>query len=296
VSDDASALLKRAAATEFYRDRVAQGTEWSRIPLTRRDDLVRDQLARPPFGRRRLPGAAHPVRVGVTGNGDDVLVLPWSERELALERAAGTRMLARLGVASGTAIANTLAGALAAPGSLLFGDVVEEHGALDVPLGAIESDPAAKQAWELVDRVTPSMLTMELATATRFLAAAPVASRPWLTGIVWLQRAPAASAAVEVPNAVGFAGWQRRWLSVAEAASFVASTCARGAFHADEGVRVEITDDAGSPLAAGDSGIVVVTPLEGESALLRYASGLRGHSLASRCGCGGGGTAFELIA
>src|SRR2546428_45280 len=43
-------------------------------PLTRRADLVRDQLAPPPYGTRRPPGAA-PVRLGVSGSGAELLVL-----------------------------------------------------------------------------------------------------------------------------------------------------------------------------------------------------------------------------
>src|SRR4051794_31543306 len=67
-------------------------TSSSPSPLTRHDDLVRAQRARVPLA----PGDA--VRVGVTGTGDGLLVLTWSAAQLARERAAGVRMLRRLGV------------------------------------------------------------------------------------------------------------------------------------------------------------------------------------------------------
>src|SRR5690242_1472743 len=113
-------------------------------PLVRREDLVRDQRADP----RSIRGTA-PVRLGITGSGEDLLVLGWSAADLARERAAGTRLLGRLGMLPGMRVANTLPGALATPGSLLLGDVIEDLGALDVPLGVVESAAAARPAWEL---------------------------------------------------------------------------------------------------------------------------------------------------
>src|SRR5207249_10589680 len=149
--------LSRVAATPFYRGRVAEGNlaTWDRLPLTRREELLRDQLGHLPLGTRRFTDAAPPVRVGVTGSGDGLLVLAWSPAALARERAAGARLLRRLGVVAGTRVANSLAGALATPGALVLGDVVEEIGALDVPLGSADTETAARQAWELVDRVEP---------------------------------------------------------------------------------------------------------------------------------------------
>src|SRR5207253_4511909 len=99
--------------------------------------------------------------------------------------AAGVRLLRRLGVAPGMRVANTLPGALATPGSLLLGDVVEELGALDVPLG--DGPPAA--AWELVDRVQPDVIVVG-EDARAFFAAA-TAARPWWRGLVHLRTAQA---------------------------------------------------------------------------------------------------------
>jgi len=251
-------------------------------PLTRRADLVRDQLAHPPHGTRRPPGAAPPVRLGVSGSGAELLVLAWSAADLARERAAGTRVLARLGVAPGMRVANTLAGALATPGSLLLGDVVEELGALDVPLGTVEDAAAARQAWELVERVTPDVIVLDDASTATFLAAAPPAPRPWWRGIVWL-RVGARVGCPAIPPTVAFGGWLREWLAVPEATSFVAATCAAGRFHVDEGVMAEVVD-----------GMLVLTPRGFEAPLERYATELPARLIPAPCRCGASGTTLEV--
>lgn len=280
----ATEAVARAAASEFYRPRLATGAApaWEKIPYTRRAELVADQLAHLPFGSRRAASAATPIRVGICGSGDELLVLPWSEHDLELEKAAGTRLLARCGVGAGAAVANTLPGALVSPGSLLLGDVVEAHGGLDVPLGTIDSDAAAKQAWELIERVRPSILVLESSTAGRFFAAAPPASRPWLEGVIWLWRGGHGGG--EVPAGLGFAGWQRHWLAIPEASSFAAVSCSSGAFHADDSVIAEVAPQSSS---------LVLTALGSENALLRYDSGLRVRQ-SERCACGRG-TCFEIV-
>jgi hypothetical protein len=264
-------LMERAARAPFYRDRA--DTPLERVPLTRREELLHDQLAHLPFGTRRLPEAAPPVRLGVSGSGDGLLVLAWSAADLARERAAGTRLFGRLGILPGMRVANALPGALATPGSLLVGDVMEELGALDVPLGT----ESARQAWELVDRVQPEVVVLE---DDAFLGAAPPAARPWWRGIVWLQHA--ARPAPRVPPGVGFDGWQRRWLAVPEATSFVAASCAASRFHADEGVYAEVVD-----------GMLVLTVVDLDTPALRYASGIPARTSPVPCACGGG-TALEI--
>src|SRR5579885_3261049 len=208
------------------------------LPLTRREDLVRAQLPH----LRRSAGDA-PVRVGITGSGADLLVLTWSAADLARERAAGARLLGRLGVRRGVPVANALPGALATPGALLLGDVVEE------------------------------------------LAAAPPAERPWWRGIVWLRTATSVPPRVRPP--AGFGGWQRVWLAVPEATSFVAHTCARGTFHLDEEVRAEV-------VGAGCVRTLVLTALGFESRLLRYVTGLDARLLDGPCACGAAGAALLL--
>src|SRR5579885_1846063 len=222
------------------------------LPLTRREDLVRAQLPH----LRRSAGDA-PVRVGITGSGADLLVLTWSAADLARERAAGARLLGRLGVRRGVPVANALPGALATPGALLLGDVVEEIGALEVPLG----------------------------TAEDAAAAAPPAERPWWRGIVWLRTATSVPPRVRPP--AGFGGWQRVWLAVPEATSFVAHTCARGTFHLDEEVRAEV-------VGAGCVRTLVLTALGFESRLLRYVTGLDARLLDGPCACGAAGAALLL--
>jgi hypothetical protein len=224
------------------------------------------------------------VRAGASGSGPDLLVLTWTAADLARERAAGVRLLGRLGVAPGMRVANTLPGALATPGSLLLGDVVEELRALDVPLGPVGDAGAARQAWELFDRVEADVLVVDAASAGPLFAGAPPAARPWWRGIVRLWPADAPPPA--------FAGWQRTWLAVPEATSFVAGECAQRRLHADDGLVVEVVDEAGTSLPAGTAGLLALTPLGPDAPLLRYASGLRGR-IAS-CACGGAGTVVDV--
>jgi len=297
-------LLARVSSARgrLYADRLTQAglgeagevtrTTLARIPLTRRDDLVRDQLDYLPHGTRRVAGAGTPVRTGVSGSGDALLVLTWTAHDLAHERAAGARVLGRFGVWAGMRVANTLPGALITPGSLLLGDVIEEIGGLDVPLGTIESDAAAKQAWELVDRVRPDVLVLEAATAARFVAAAPAGARDWWRGVVWLMRD--ARTQVSPPSLPGFTGWQRRWLAIPEASSFVAGSCSSGNFHVDDEIIAEIVDERGAPLYAGSDGELVVTTLGFETPAVRYATGVRARMPASPCPCGESGIALEL--
>ena len=153
-----------------------------------RPDLVAEQGNAPPFGRRRFPGDDPPVRVGTTGTGADLLLLAWSASDLAREVAAGVRVLGRLGVRAGARVGNTLPGALATPGALLLGDVNEAIGALDVPLGVVDADAAARAAWDLVDRVQCEVLVLDPSTAPAFFQAAPGVARSWWRGIVWLER------------------------------------------------------------------------------------------------------------
>jgi len=258
--------------------------------LARRDELIRDQLAHLPFGSR--PIVAPPVRVGVSGSGPSLLLLAWSADDLARERAAGVRILRCLGIAPGMRVANTLPGALATPGSLLLGDVVEELGGLDVPLGEVAAQAAGRQAWELIDRVEPEVLVLAPSTAPLFLAAAPAATRPWWRGIVRVA-VGAALPELDVPAAAGFGGWQRTWLAVPEVTSFVAGSCRAGRFHVDEGVGAEVLDAAtGAALPAGREGELVLA-LPGSTAR-RYASGIRAHLADTACACGESGRTLEL--
>jgi hypothetical protein len=233
--------------------------------VVRRADLVAEQRARPPWGSLAFGPDDPPVRVGVTGSGVDLLLLGWTARELADEVAAGARLFGGLGIAPGMRVANTLPGALVTPGCLLVGDVVERIGALDVPLGVAETEEAAKPAWALFDRVECGVLVAEPGPATTaFFAAAPPGERPWWRGIVWLSRG---GAAVPVPPPPGFAGWQRTWLAIAEVTSFVAASCAAGAFHVREGVTAGVAD--------------------GELVVGGFAPGMRARSVEA-CPCGGG--------
>jgi phenylacetate-coenzyme A ligase PaaK-like adenylate-forming protein len=301
---DALRLLVRRildSPSQFYRARLlAAGLQdlqdvdpaaLARVPPTRRDELVRDQLAQPPHGSRRFADAAPAVRAGISGSGDGLLVLLWSARDLARERRAGARLFQRLGIQPGMRVANSLPGALATPGALLIGDVIEESGALDIPLGSIESDAAARHAWALVERVQPAVLILEPVSAARLFAAAPAAPRSWLHGIVWRRTDTAPFVLPALPAAVGFAGWQQTWLAIAEATSFAAATCAQGVFHVDDEVLVEVVDSSGAPVSEGT---LVLTPFGLDTPVLRYASGLRAR-VSAPCPCGASGTSVAVL-
>jgi len=260
------------AQAETLRSRIRHA------PLTRRADLVRHQLARLPHTEQRPPGAPAPVRAGISGSGADLLVLTWTADDLARECAAGCRVLGRLGLAAGMRIANTLPGGLATPGSLLLGDVIEAIGGLDIPLGVVANDAAAHAAWELIDRVQPEVLVLDAASGPALLARTPRRRRDWWRGIVWLRSADAPPQPPSLPPGLSFAGWQRRWLAVAEVSSFVAGECAAGRFHVDAGLVTEVVED--------DATGLVLTPRAGDLQLLRYVSGVAALAPATACDCG----------
>ena len=298
------ALLERIVTgpAPFYVDRLASiwykaagnPIDLASLPFTTRDDLLHDQLAHLPYGTRRCADASTPVRTGVTGSGATLLVLTWTAADLRRERAAGARLLGSLGINPGMCVANTLPGALVTPGALLLGDVVEDIGALDIPLGAVTSAAAVRAAWTMFDRVRPDVLVADIASAGALLADAPPAARPWWHGIIWLQTDAPSGDHPLLPAAAGFSGWQRTWLAVAEATSFVAHSCSTGCFHADDAVIVEVVDPTASGvLPTAKLGTVALTPLGVDTAVLRYSSGLRAR-LVSGCPCGHGGVVLEL--
>ena len=250
------------------------------LPLTRRAELVQDQLAHLPLGTRRHAGARPPIRLGKTGMGADLLVLAWSAADLAREVAAGARLLGRLGVAAGMRIANNLPGALATPGALLVGDVIEHIGALDVPLGVTDGGTAAEQAWGLLDLVEPAIVILDPASSARLFAAAPERPRPWWRGIVWLRCGGNAGARPQPPR--GVEAWEREWLAVPEVASFVAHSCEAGRFHVDEAVAAEVID-----------GFLVLTGCGADTPGLRYVSDVPARAVSVCCPCGSGGVIVE---
>jgi hypothetical protein len=261
--------------------------------LITHEDLVRDQLSHPPLGSMRIAGAGAPVRAGISGSGNDLLVLTWSAKDLERERAAGVRLLTRLGLGKGMRIANALPGALATPGSLLLGDVVQDLGALDVPLGAVDSPAAAKQAWTLIDLVEPGAIFLDTLSALELFGSAPARKRPWWRGIVWLQIDGEGGGTPAVAEAAGFSGWQRTWLALPEITSFLAVSCAAERFHIDDRATVEVVDAAGD--TSDEIGELAVTALDMETKVARYRSGIRGRLMADPCTCGIGGVTFVAV-
>jgi hypothetical protein len=263
--------------------------------LTTHDDLVLDQLAHPPLGSRRLSASAHPVRAGVTGSGESLLVLAWSAAELERERAAGVRLFSQLGLTAADRVANALPGALATPGALLLGDVIQDLGGLDVPLGHVGDEASAKQAWTLIDLVEPAVFVLNPASASFLFEAAPTAERSWWNGLIWLRTDTDAGTPPSPPPAMGFRGWQRTWLAAPEATSFVGVSCAAQRFHVDLQVIAEAVDvQSGANLDEGAFGTIVLTALGFETTPLRYVSAWRGNIPAGDCPCGTQGPTLLL--
>ena len=122
------------------------------------------------------------------------------------------------------------------------------------------------------------MLVLDPATARAFLAARPSASRPGWKGIVWLR-----TEHTPPPPAVdGFAGWERTWLAVPEAASFVAGSWAAARFHADAALAVDV-----------DDGRLVVGVAAGTRPALRYRTALAARRT-DGCPCAAPGAVFEV--
>lgn len=266
------------------------------MQLTTHSDLVRDQIAHPPLGSMRAPGAGVPVRAGISGTGKDLLVLAWSARDLERERAAGVRLLTQAGLRQEMRIANALPGALATPGSLLLGDVVQDLGGLDVPLGAVETAAAAKQAWTLIDLVEPDVMVLDTPSALQLFGSAPARERPWWKGIIWLQIDGDGGGTPAVAEAAGFSGWEHTWLAVPEVTSFLAVSCAAQRFHLDTRVTVEVVDSStGSTNGSDEIGELAITALDTETTVRRYLSRIRGRRIDSGCRCGVDGPTLTLV-
>lgn len=292
-----------SAPIPFYREKLCKvGIEsasaldvaaWQRLPPTTRTELVADQLAHLPHGSRRPANAPAPVRAGATGTGNDLLVLTWTKSDLAAEREAGVRLLRSLGAEPRLRVANTLSGALATPGSLMVGDVVDELGALDIPLGAVRDDASARSAWKLIDRVEANILIVDYCSAHALFAAADSAPRPYWQGTITVIASTDAPYPPQgAPETLGFEGWQRFWIAVPEAGGFFGASCGAGSVHVDGGLHVDLVDRSGASVARGDVGSVLVTPLARNQVVLRYASGLRAREI--DCACGNADLALRL--
>ncbi len=292
-----------SAPIPFYRERLRQaGIEsaatlereaWQRLPPTTRSELVADQLAHLTNGRRHPAPAPSPVRAGATGTGSELLVLTWTKSDLAAEREAGVRLLRSLGAEPRQRVANTLSGALATPGSLMVGDIVDELGALDIPLGAVRDETSAKSAWKLIDRVEANVLIVDHDSARALFSAGDANARAhWHGTITVLASADAPYPPHSVPDECGFTGWQRFWIAVPEAGGFLGASCGAGSLHIDRGLHVEIVDAEGTSVVRGDVGSVLVTPLARDHGVLRYASGLRAREI--DCACGNADLAVRL--
>lgn len=264
---------------------------WGIVPPERpvqRETLVRMQRSLPPQTWRRQVDPL--IRAGVSGRGDALLVLAWTAQMLSVERSAGVRFLQLAGIRPGHRVANTLPGALTTPGSLLLGDVVEDLGALDIPLGPITNTEGAARCWELLRMVEPQALVLEAATAPVFFADAPPAQEWSLNAVIWLHR-EIPTAWPRLPQNIG-AERTLHWLTVPEVQCFFAHSCEEGHFHLDQLLQWRVVDP--SDFSVSSQGWLEVAWHAPEQGELQYLVPWRVTMATPACSCGGG-AALELL-
>lgn len=279
----------------YYRDRIAAfagessdriAANWRLLAPTTRKALVDDQLAHPPYGSRCRTDAGPAVRAGALGHGDDLLVQLWTAADLERERAAGVYCLDRSGVRAGMRVGNTLAGGLHTPGSLLIGDVVEDLGGLDIPLGEVHDARSAQAAWALAERVGVEALIVASDGVAATLGELPESLAARLSILIIVERCATNSVACDgaAPPAVpGFRGRWGRWLAIPEATSFAAVQCDHGRYH---GVGDAVLELAGDDWRDGAVGSLLVTPLERDFVVLRFESQILAAVESCACGLG----------
>lgn len=284
----------------YYNERVAalagessdrRAAAWRALQPTTRQSLIADQRAHPPYGSRARIDAGPAVRAGAVGHEADLLVQLWTAADLERERAAGVRCLERCGVRAGMRVGNTLAGALHTPGSLLVGDVVDDLGGLDIPLGEVHDSRSAGAAWTLAVRVGVEALIIPGDAAATTLRELPESLAARLSALIIVDRADARRAGNYVggiPPLPGFRGRWGRWLAVPEATCFAAVQCDHGPYH---GVGDAVLELAGDEWREGAEGPLLITPLERDFVMLRFDPRIR--AAVERCACGLGFRAVE---
>lgn len=214
---------------------------WGVVPEqrpVRREILVASQKTLPPQTWRRVQDPF--VRAGTSGRGATLLVLAWTDRMLAAERAAGVRLLRQAGVEPRQRVANNLAGALVTPGSLLLGDVVGELGALDIPIGETRSEQAAADTWQWLQRLRPEVVVFEAETADVLLRTMPRTVSATPCTVIWLHR----SVPEVLPGLPGAFGTVRalHWIALPEVLSFFSYSCGTAHFHCDPSLEVSVVN------------------------------------------------------
>lgn len=303
--DRLNALLARASANAFYAPRLcAAGVgpeglrsldELRRIPPLRKADLLADNRAAPPWGRRlQVPPEriAHAVETtGTTGIGRELHAMSAAdEAQIAAVEAYG---FALAGVRPGSVVMNTVPMAVSAAGVWYYLGL-KLVGANVFEIGTF----TARRKLECLERFGCDLLIGTPSYIDRLEAAAReagkdsralgvrgilVAGEPF--SVAWVRR---------LEDAWG----TRLFEQYGCTQRATAWTCERGAVDGErrgvlhfvpEACVYEVLDPAtGVPVGAGEAGELVVTPLVGEATLiLRFATGDRVRYLPSGlCPCG----------
>ncbi len=307
-----NALLERAAANAFYGPRLrAAGVgpeglrslaDLRRIPAVRKADLLADNAAAPPWGRRlQVPPAriAHVVETsGTSGTGKELHAMSAADEARIVEVEAYGFAMA--GVRPGSVVMNTVPMAMSAAGVWYYLGLKLE-GANIFEIGMFN----ARRKLECIARFGCDLLIGTPSYIDRLEAAAREAGRhPRGLGV---RAILVAGEAYSIP-------WVRRLEGAWGAKLFeqygctqraTAWTCERGALDGErrgtlhflpEACIYEVRDPATErPVAAGEAGELVVTPLFGEATpIIRFATGDRVRSLRpGPCRCGRAGDGIE---
>jgi phenylacetate-CoA ligase len=298
-------LLGAAAANAFYGPRLlAAGVgpdglrsldELRRIPPLRKRDLLADNEAAPPWGRRlQAPPRriAHAVETtGTSGIGKELHAMSApDEARIAEVEACGFRMV---GVQPGSVVMNTVPMAMSAAGVWYYLGL-KLAGANVFEIGMF----SARRKLECIERFGCDLLIGTPSYNDRLESAAREAGRdPRALGV---RAILVAGEAYSIP-------WVRRLEGAWGAKLFeqygctqraTAWTCERGALDGErrgmlhflpEACIYEVMDPAsGRPVGPGEMGELVVTPLFGEAtAIIRFATGDRVRYLPpGSCPCG----------
>ena len=297
VMHDNAFYRPRYQAAGVRADRIRSLDDLARIPLVRKDDIVRDIAVRPPYGSRLQVPEHEIVNVvetsGTSGRGTEIQALTWNDWTRILRAEAFGFFWS--GVRQGTVVAINTPVGMTAAGVWWLG-ALERLRANALRLGGSLS---TEQRLMWMKRYSVEVLT---------------ASGAYLLRLEHIAAESGYDLAADFPRLrsifCGGGGWSVKWASERAARwharlfeqygssqRAIGWTCEQGMIRGDEpGIIhglphlwiLEVLDPSGEPVSPGDEGEIVITPLGQEAMpLIRYATGDRGRFVAGEaCRCG----------
>lgn len=287
----------RYEAAGLQPEQVRSLDDLRRVPLVRKEDVVRDIETRPPYGTRLGVPEHEIVNVvetsGTTGKGKEVQALTRHDWDLIVR--AESHGFVWAGAGKGTVVAMNMPVTMTAAGAWWFG-TFERLGCNLLRLGNADT-------------------TTRLHTMKRYGAQVMTSSAAYLLRLEHVAAAEGYDLQRDFPRLAsifcGGGGWTVGWAEERAARwnatlyeqygssqRCTAWTCERGIVHDGRPgmihslphlCLIEVLDrERGRPVAPGDEGEVVITPLGYEGTpLIRYATGDRARFLpAEACVCG----------